>query len=122
MTQLITVEELLTDPDFAQTLTLRRTSGSFNDYGEWDSAAPAESSVVGAWQKASDKELVQIDLGEIKQEVRKILTITEVKVSEDDDKLSDRLIWNGKRYKVLHVGDNIDNGYYRAFAAFEGVE
>jgi len=122
MSQLITVEELLTDPDFAQTLTLRRNAGAYNDYGEWVSSGNTDSSVVGAWQKATEKELVQIGLGEIKQEMRKFLTTTEIKISESDDKLSDRLIWNSKRYKVLKVGDNKDNGYYRAFAAFEGVE
>mgnify|MGYP001592776294 CR=1 FL=1 len=124
MSGLINVSELMTDPDFAQTLTLRRTEGSFNDYGEWESSTPVDSSVTGAWQKVTERDLAQLDLGEIKQEVRRFLTVTEIKVSEDDDKLSDRIIWakNGGRYKVLKVTDNSDNGFYRAYASFEGTE
>lgn len=124
MSQLINVSELMTDPDFAQTLTLRRTAGDYNTFGEWESETPVDSLVTGSWQKATEREIRQFDLGEIKTEVRKLLTVTEIKVSENDDKLSDRLIWakNSGRYKVLKVTDNSDNGFYRAFASFEGTE
>ncbi len=120
---LIDVSELMTDPDFAQTLTIRRTTGEWVK-GAWVNDAPTEFPAVGSWQKVSARELVQLDMGEIKQEVRKLLTTTEILVSQDNDTQSDRIVWTNKnvRYKVLRVDDNRDNGYYRAYAAFEGVE
>lgn len=106
----------------SRTVTVRRTTGNYNQYGEWESSTPSDFSATGSWQKVTEKELVQIGLGEIKQEVRKFLTTTEIKVSEDDDKLSDRIIVGTSRYKALKISDNEDYGFHRAFASFEGTE
>jgi len=106
----------------SQELTLKRTTGSYNQYGEWVDGIPVLSPVSGSWQKVSAEELVQIGLGDIKEEVRKLLTPADIRISEDDDKGSDRIIDGIKRYKVIRVGDNSAYGYNRAFALFEGTE
>lgn len=119
---LVNLERVVLSPRFAQTVTVRRTTGEYNDYGEWESNAPSEFSATGSFQRVTEKELALLGFGEVKQEVRKLLTPTEIKVSEDDDKLSDRLIWSGKRYKVLKVTDDVDYGFYRAIGSYEGDE
>lgn len=119
---MLNVGHILTRPAFAQTVIVRSTAGSYNEYGEWESGTPADTEVLGCFQKATDLELAQMDFGETKQEIRKFLSPTEVKVSKADDAQSDRIIWRGKRFKVIHVSDNQDYGYFRAFAAFEGME
>lgn len=121
---MINVSELMTDLDFVQTLTLRRTTGGYNQYGEWESDASVDSPITGSWQRASERELIQLDLGDVKQEVRKLLTKTQVFVAENDNKLSDRIIWpkTGGRYKIVRLSDNSDYGFYRAYATFEGTE
>jgi hypothetical protein len=118
---LLNVSEVVTCPKFAQTLTVRRTSGSWVK-GVWVSDTPSEFTSKGSWQKVTARELAQIGMGEIKQEVRKLLTPTEIQVSQNNDQQSDRIIWKSGRYKVLRVDDNSDYGYYRAYASFEGVE
>lgn len=120
---MIEVGDIVTDPDFAQVLTVRRASGSWVK-GQWVDDTPTEFDATGSWQRVSARELVKLDMGEIKQEVRKFLTPTEIKVSENNDLQSDRIVWTYKnvRYKVIRVDDNSDYGYYRAYAMFEGVE
>jgi len=119
---MLDVSNIVTDPLFAQTLIVRRTTGSLNEYGEWVAGTPSDTTVIGSFQKATELELVQMAFGETQQEIRKLLTPTEIKVSEADDTQSDRIIWRGKRYKVIKITDDQDYGFYRAFAAFEGTE
>lgn len=120
---LLNVSDVVSDPDVARTLTVRRVSGSWIQ-GKWINGTPSEFTAKGSWQRVTPRELAQLDMGEIKQEVRKFLTTTEIKVSEDNDLQSDRIIWTEKsaRYKVIRVDDNDDYGFYRAYAAYEGTE
>lgn len=119
---MINVADIVVDPDFAQTLTVRRTTGAYDDKGRWSSSAPSEFSAVGSWQRVTAKELAQLGLGEIKQETRKLLTVENILTSEDDDKLSDRIIDGTKRYKVIKIDDNSNFGYIRNYAVYEGNE
>ncbi len=119
---LVNVSSVLLSPKFRQTLTIRSTTGSRNEYGEWEDGTPTETTAKGSFQRVSERELAQLDFGDVKQEIRKLLTPTEINVSQNTDAQSDRIIWNGKRYRVLRVTDDSDNGFYRAFCAFEGVE
>jgi len=118
---MLNVSQIVTDPLFSQTMTVRRTTGSFNQYGEWVLGTPSEFTVTGCFQKATELELAQMAFGETQKEIRKLLTPTELKVSEADDTQSDRIIWRGRRFKVIKVTDNQDYGFYRAFAAYEGT-
>ncbi len=119
---MINVGQILSRPSFAQTLTVRSTTGGYNQYGEWESDTPSNTPVIGCFQKATELELSQLDFGETKQEIRKLLTQTEVNVSESDESLSDRIIWRGRRFKVVKVTDDQDYGFFRAFAVYEGQE
>ena len=119
---MLNMSQTVTSPLFAQALTVRRTTGAYNEYGEWVNATPTTFTAIGSFQKATELELVQLAFGETKQEIRKFLTPTEIKVSEADDTQSDRLIWRGRRFKVIKVTDDQDYGFFRAFAAFEGLE
>lgn len=119
---MINVADIITDPMFAQTMTVRRAAGSFNEYGEWVGGTSSEFTCIGSFQKATDLDLAQLDVGEIKTEIRKLLTPTEIKVSIPDDSQSDRIIWRGRRFKVIRVSDNQDYGFFRAFCAYEGEE
>jgi hypothetical protein len=119
---MIDVGDIVEDPDFAETLVVRRTTGAYDEYGRWSSNTPTEFDVKGSWQRVSAKELVQVGIGEIKQEVRKLLTTTSMLISESDANLSDRIIDGSDRYKVIYIDDNSNFGFVRSYAAFEGTE
>lgn len=119
---MLNMSPTVTAPFCAQTMTVRRAAGSYNEYGEWVSATASEFTVTGSFQKATELELAQMGIGEAKQEVRKLLTPTEIKVSEPDDTNSDRIIWRGKRYKAIKITDDQDYGFFRVFASYEGQE
>lgn len=119
---MINVADVVVDQDFAQTLSIRRTTGGYDNKGRWGGDVPTEFTAVGSWQRVSARELNQLGIGEIKQEVRKFLTTANILIAEDDDKLSDRIIDGTKRYKVIRIDDNGNFGYIRNYATFEGNE
>lgn len=116
---MINVSEIVTDPDFAQTVTVKRnTGGDYNDDGTWVNGSDSEFTVTGSLQKVTERDIKENQLGEVRDEMRKLLTPTEIKEAQGDN-ISDRFTWNGKTYKVIKVGDNSDYGYYRAFGVLE---
>jgi hypothetical protein len=124
MSGLVNVSRVVTNSRFARSsgVVVRSYPGSYNKWGEWVDGTPSDRNATGSWQRVTENELVQVGLGEINQEVRKLLTKEILFISEKDDKRSDRIIDDTRRYKVLKITDNDDYGYNRVYCSFEGYE
>ncbi len=118
---MINVADVVACPEFAQIIDVISNTGATRDsYGIPTVGTDTTTQVEGTVLKATPKELRQLGQGELAQEVIKFLTETEIKLSKVDAQ-SDRLVWHGKKYKVIRVDDNSDFGFYRAFAQFEEI-
>ena len=114
---MINVEDIILDPDFQQSLTLKRQSGSFVN-GEWTLGTAVLSTIKGSWQKAKADELSLDTKGEVPEELRKLITTTQINV-DNETNTSDRIIDGTQQYKVIMVDRWEYNGFYRAYATFE---
>lgn len=115
---MINVSRVVNDALLVQNVDVIRSSASRNQYGELVSSTPTTISVKGIMISVSNRETIDVGLGEQQQEVRKLLSQEKLKLSESDGN-ADRVIWNGKQYKVVKVSDESDYGYIRNYLAFE---
>jgi hypothetical protein len=119
---MINVSQVLASPLFSQPVTVQPQKGSYDLQGRWikDTVQPAPYQIIGCVQRVTDKELNQLDLGDVVGEKRKVLTKTQLTGNTADSYSSDRIIWRSKRYRVIAVSDSSDYGFYRAIAVYEG--
>jgi hypothetical protein len=111
--RMINVGEVVTDPDFAQTFTIRRSTGSFVT-GIFQSTT-TDIKAVGTISVANAKEVAMVPEGDV---IKGMMVFhSQVLIQATRPKgASDILIWRGEQYRVLNVFPYVDYGYYKALA------
>ncbi len=114
---MIDVSELITDPDFAQTFTVTRSTG---EWDEGDFITTVETfSVTGVIQPMNSKEMEQWPEGDRLKGLCKVYTLEQLyttQVVATEGMLSDEVSWHGVKWKILQSNDWMDNGYFKAVA------
>ena len=108
----INLEELTFDPDFCTTFEVEKHVVT------WVEGEPVETvtstKVTGIAAPSSPKDVEMLDLADHKHGTKTFYT-NEVELCITDTKnTSDTIVWRGGRYKLLHVFDYSDNGYWKA--------
>jgi hypothetical protein len=116
---MIDVSDIVLCPEFAQEVDVERNSGGGRD--NFGRSLPGSNSTIqidGSIQPVTEEEKKQFEQGELTEEMIKFLSVDPLYASRDGAE-ADRIIWHGKKYKVLKSKNWTDHGFYRTFAAFE---
>lgn len=119
---LIDVSDLLTDPDFTDTVTLIRRSVTVNTYGE-GVLTETPSSITAVVQGANTETLERMPEGARLSDLIEIYykgTLT----AESASGYADVIVWHGKRYQVFEVTEDFTNygaGFTKAVCKLEAV-
>lgn len=114
MSGLLNLEEIVVDPDIAQTFTILRSAGVYVN-GTWVS----EITSIQAYGTVSVAEEGEVDMtaeGDVIRGARVFHTNVPILKTQENVGSSDILVWRGQQYRVLRVADYQDYGYYRAIA------
>jgi hypothetical protein len=104
--------ELISDPDFAQTFTIMRSSGQFIA-GRWVENDPILIPTLGVELPLEPKELVMVPEGDrVKGTAKFYTTIPVFTTDVDKQATGDRIEWHGDIYKIISVKDYGDFGAY----------
>lgn len=118
---LLDVSELLTDPDFADTVTVYRQAVTVSSTGR-ASKAETISTIVAV--VTPDKWATLQRQAEGSNVSETITVITQFRLTATvGDQDADEIVWNGKRYVVIAVGDcsRYGAGFVEASAALKGM-
>lgn len=117
---MINVEEIITDPDFAQKFTVIRSTGSFIK-GLWTEGTVTEIEMYGTITNPTPNDLQQLPEGDRVVGAMVFHTNSPLYVTRagagtrrDPNAISDQIIWRGDYYKLSGVSVYADYGYYRA--------
>lgn len=115
----IDVSELITDPDFAQSFSLIRTTGEFIN-GRWTETLEETLTRTGVIAPAGAKELRQLPEADRVEGAISIFTKEIMYITSDTGVLrsSDKISWQGHLYKIISVENWSDwgDGFYHALA------
>jgi hypothetical protein len=114
----INVSEMITDPDFAQTFNIERSSDGIFVDGLY-SSTKRTFSVVGIVQPYQPKTVEYTANGDQITGDIKIWTLDPIYTTRDDNTnsgISDIIIYKEEKYKVTYVKDWKSHGYYSAVA------
>lgn len=119
---MLSISEILYDPDFSQNFTVNRRTGT------WQAGRFAETdqpvlTLTGVVIPASAKEIMQFPEGDRDVGMMKFYSDQQMYVTHRDDGsgnagTSDEIVWNGQRYRVVNVNQYSDYGYYCAFGVY----
>lgn len=113
---MIDVSELVADPDFAQTFSIERFTGSFANEGEYTEAAPTVLSRTGAIQPGSSPDMLEfLPEGERGKATIRFWSWAEIRMG-DGLARSDNILWRGRWYRVAYCKPWQLNGYYHGIA------
>lgn len=113
----IDVSELMTDPDFAQTITLRRPKGTaFANEGVATVSYEPDRKMSAVVQPARPSDAQLLPEGVNLSDVVSIWSRTDLRISGNDGAISDVLVVRGRSYRVIQREDRIKNGYTRVLA------
>lgn len=118
MSSNVWLEDLTFDPDFCTTFVVEKHSEDWNE----GSTIPTvtEFTVTGIAAPSSPKDVEMLDLADHVHGTKTFYTAEiELEVS-DTEKTSDTIVWRGKRYRLMHVWDYQDNGFYKAIGELLG--
>lgn len=115
----INLAELTFDPDFCTTFVVEKKK-----VVTWVEGSPVITNVptivTGIAAPSSPKDVEMLDLADHKHGTKTFYTDEiELEVS-DTEKTSDTIVWRGNRYRLLHVWDYSDNGYWKAIGDLMG--
>ena len=105
------------DADMCQTVHIKRYdgAGSYVD-GLFVPPAIITIPIIASIQQPSLYEISHLHSGEKSKDVRKIFTMTPLRVSETrDDELSDIILYNNADYKIIQIKDFGDYDVWSAF-------
>jgi len=112
---MISVGEIIFDPDFLQEITVQRK------LGEWVKGRFVEeqSTLVftGIVCPANAQEISQVPEGDRVTGMMKFHTIDEVFTTIETG-TSDVIIWRGKHYRVINVTPYVDYGYFISLGVY----
>lgn len=114
---MINVSELINDPDFCQTFTVSRYSGTWQG-GKFSTTASVFS-VTGVITPMKTKDVAQLPQGDTILGAIEIfspvpLLTTRLDPSGESGGTADEVTWKGEVYKILKVDDFTDFGYFYA--------
>ena len=96
--------------------------------GDWDEGRfiPTEEtiSIRANVQPASVHELEQLPEGDRIKGLLLIVTTERLYITsdkQDEERVSDEIVWHGNRYKIMKVDDWSCHGFYKAYAMFKEV-
>ena len=122
---MIDVAELITDPDFAQSYKVIRSTGKW-DGGRFKIVSAETLKYIGAVQPAGSEDLEQIPeidrtnvvLNFYCQYPKKLYISRDTDENADGEELAiyDTIEFKGAQYKIIKVLDWENNGYQMAFA------
>lgn len=114
---MIDVSELMTDPDFAKTFTVKRPTVVIAADGTASTTYVTTDNVVGIVQPAAPEDIQDLPEGSRSNGVVSVWSATEIKGSASaGSEESDVLVVDGRSYRVVKSEPRGDNGYYRVFA------
>ena len=119
---LIDVSELLTDPDFTNTVTLIRRASTVNTYGE-NVMTETQSTITAVVQGDNTETLDKLPEGARLSDVITVYyrgTLT----AERPGGYADIIVWQGKRFQVKEVAEDFLNygaGVTKALCVLEAV-
>lgn len=119
---LIDVSELLTDPDFTNTVTLIRRSSTVNTYGE-NTMIETSSSITAVVQGANTESLERVPEGARLSDLIDVYYKGQL-TAESPSGYADIIVWQGKRYQVFEVVEDFMNygaGFTKAVCKLEAV-
>lgn len=119
---LIDVSELLTDPDFTNTVTLIRRASSINAYGE-NTMTETSSSITAIVQGANTETLERVPEGARLSDLIDVYYKGQLH-AESPSGYADVVVWGGKRYQVFQVVEDFMNfgaGFTKAVCKLEPV-
>lgn len=114
---MISVSEVIQDPDFAQAFGILRSTGSWLN-GVWQSATTSVPG-FGVVGEPTTRDLKMIPEGDTVQGMLAFWSVEPLYATHATEGVggsSDILIWRGHNYRVLQVEQYQDYGYYRAVA------
>jgi hypothetical protein len=111
----INVGEIVTDPDFAQSFTVYRSTGSFVK-GDWTESTPEEIIMRGVVTVMNARELAQYPEGDRIKGAMTFYTQEALYVTRvgQEAGTSDQIMWRGEKYKIFNVAPYVDYGFYCA--------
>lgn len=110
---MISVEEIIHDPDFCQPYTLYRKSNVWlGGRAKQDEKPIQRSGVITA---ASTKDLLQVPEGDRTKEIIAVYD-TEPLFVTNEVGTSDEISWHDERYRLFQLWPYADYGYYKALA------
>lgn len=119
---LIDVSELLTDPDFTNTVTLIRRSSTVNSYGE-NVMVETSSTITAVVQGANAESLERVPEGARLSDLIDVYYKGALH-AESPGGYADVIVWDGKRYQVFEVVEDFMNfgaGFTKAICKLEAV-
>jgi hypothetical protein len=124
---MISVGELMSDPDFSDSYTVIRTKAGW-DGGRLRILSVDKLRFHGPVQPASPKELEQLPEGDRQKDIMKffcrppsrIRVTMDAQSGGEGESVSDMIEFRGMLYKVLQVADWSLNGFFRAFGSCVG--
>jgi hypothetical protein len=119
---LISVSELMTDPDFVNTVLVITRVSTVNQYGE-NSLTESTATTVGSVQPANGKEIERLPEALRTKNVRKFWIKGDISTGSSGGGYPAILSFAGKRYQVIQVFDwsNFGQGYNEGLCVAEEV-
>ena len=114
---MINLSRTVTSSPFAAPYTVLRRRGEWIK-GWWVLGEPEILQYYGAVQPATEREIDQLPEGDRQRGIMKFFCSPPKKlyVSGDENEISDELLFEGRKYKIISVKDWSRYGYVRAFA------
>jgi hypothetical protein len=111
---MINMAELITDPDFAQSYVIVRSSGAFALGGFI--STPFSIPAVGPIVLATERDLDQVTEGDRVTGAMKFYSLGPIYQTRagDNPGLSDTIHWRGDNYRIAKVFPYVDYGWYEA--------
>ena len=119
---LIDVSELLTDPDFTNTVTLIRRASTVNTYGE-NVMTETQSTITAVVQGANTESLERVPEGARLSDLIDVYYKGQL-TAESPSGYADIIVWGGRRYQVFEVVEDFMNfgaGFTKAVCKLEAV-
>lgn len=114
---MLNFSELVVDPDFAQSFTVRRKSGYW-ERGRFIAYPEQSISFTGVVTPVTGDELEQFPEADRIRGITQFVSQREIRITSEtpDEHLSDEIDWDGCMYKVIRVENWSKNGFYNSFA------
>jgi hypothetical protein len=113
----INLEELTFDPDFCTTFEVEKHVVTWVEGEAVETVTSTK--VTGIVAPSSPKDVEMLDLADHKHGTKTFYTNEVELCITDTENTSDTIVWRGGQYKLLHVFDYSDNGYWKAIGDWQ---